>query len=307
MIERSDVISFFDRCAPDWDAEMIRNEPVIRTILDNADIRAGVDVLDVACGTGVLFPDYLARDVHSVTGVDIAPEMARRAAEKFPDARVTVLCGDIETVPLPQLFDRCMVYNAFPHFPDPARLIAHLATLLKPGGRLSVAHGMSRAMLDRHHAGVDVLDVACGTGVLFPDYLARDVHSVTGVDIAPEMARRAAEKFPDARVTVLCGDIETVPLPQLFDRCMVYNAFPHFPDPARLIAHLATLLKPGGRLSVAHGMSRAMLDRHHAGAASTVSVSLISETELAARMAPYFDVDVVISDDRMYQVCGTKK
>ena len=153
MIERSDVISFFDRCAPDWDAEMIRNEPVIRTILDNAGIRAGMDVLDVACGTGVLFPDYLARDVHSVTGVDIAPEMARRAAEKFPDARVTVLCGDIETVPLPQPFDCCMVYNAFPHFPDPARLIAHLATLLKTGGRLSVAHGMSRAMLDRHHAG----------------------------------------------------------------------------------------------------------------------------------------------------------
>jgi len=145
MIERSDVISFFDRCAPDWDAEMIRNEPVIRTILDNAGIRAGIDVLDVACGTGVLFPDYLARDVHSVTGVDIAPEMARRAAEKFPDARVTVLCGDIETVPLAQPFDCCMVYNAFPHFPDPARLIAHLATLLKTGGRPFVAPRTSGA------------------------------------------------------------------------------------------------------------------------------------------------------------------
>ena len=60
MIDQKDVISFFDRCAPGWDAEMIRNEPVIRTILDNAGIRAGVDVLDVACGTGVLFPDYLA-------------------------------------------------------------------------------------------------------------------------------------------------------------------------------------------------------------------------------------------------------
>lgn len=47
MIEQKDVISFFDRCAPNWDAEMIRNEPVIRTILDNAGIRAGVDVLDV--------------------------------------------------------------------------------------------------------------------------------------------------------------------------------------------------------------------------------------------------------------------
>ena len=156
-------------------------------------------------------------------------------------------------------------------------------------------------------SGVRVLDVACGTGVLIPDYLQRGAAQVTAIDISPEMARIAREKFPQENVTVLCGDIETVPLPQQFDRCMVYNAFPHFPDPARLIAHLATLLKPGGRLSVAHGMSRAMLDRHHAGAASTVSVSLISETELAALMAPYFDVDVVISDDRMYQVCGTKK
>ena len=56
MIEQKDVISFFDRCAPNWDAEMIRNEPVIRTILDNAGIRAGVDVLDVACGTVSMSP-----------------------------------------------------------------------------------------------------------------------------------------------------------------------------------------------------------------------------------------------------------
>ena len=34
---------------------------------------------------------------------------------------------------------------------------------------------------------------------------------------------------------------------------------------------------------------------------------ILAPVELAARMAPYFDVDVVISDDRMYQVCGTKK
>lgn len=33
-------------------------------------------LLDVACGTGVLFPDYLARGA-SVTGIDISPEMAR--------------------------------------------------------------------------------------------------------------------------------------------------------------------------------------------------------------------------------------
>ncbi len=152
------------------------------------------------------------------------------------------------------------------------------------------------------HAGVDVLDVACGTGVLFPDYFARGAASVTGIDIAPEMARRAREKFPQAQV--LCGDVETYPFTRRFDVVMVYNAFPHFPDPARLIERLALLVKPRGRLSVAHGMSRAAIARHHAGAASRVSVELPEADALAALFAPYFDVDVTLSDERMYQVSG---
>jgi len=155
--------------------------------------------------------------------------------------------------------------------------------------------------------GVAVLDVACGTGVLFPDYLSRNVKSVTGVDISPEMIRIAKGKFQDHRISILCADIKTVELGQHFDCCMVYNALPHFPDPQNLIRVLASHLKPDGRLSVAHGMSRAALQRHHSGAASKVSIELPSETELAQMFAPYFDVDVMISDDKMYQVSGIKK
>ena len=192
-MEQAAVIDFFDRCAPTWDAEMIRNEDAIRAILDNAGIRAGIDVLDVACGTGVLFPDYLARGVASVTGIDISPEMAKRARAKFPQA------------------------------------------------------------------------------------------------------------------DVVCGDVEAYPFERQFDAMMVYNAFPHFPEPARLIERLAALVKPGGRLSVAHGMSRAALARHHSGAASRVSIELLDERELSGLFSPWFDVDVAISDERMYQVAGTKK
>lgn len=153
MIDKQDVIAFFDRCAPDWDAGMVRHEPVIQAILDNAGVGPGMHVLDVACGTGVLFPDYLARGA-AVTGIDISPEMARIAAEKFAgEPQVRVLCGDVEETAFPEQFDVVMVYNAFPHFPDPARLIPRLAGLVKPGGRLSVAHGMSRAAIDGHHSG----------------------------------------------------------------------------------------------------------------------------------------------------------
>ncbi len=148
-MEKQDVIDFFDKCAPWWDDDMIRHDDLITTIFTGAGIREGIDVLDVACGTGVLFPDYLKRKVASVTGIDISPEMAKLAAAKFPE--VNVICGDVETTEFNRQFDTVMVYNAFPHFPKPAKLIEVLSGLVKPGGKLSIAHGMSRAALIDHH------------------------------------------------------------------------------------------------------------------------------------------------------------
>lgn len=155
--------------------------------------------------------------------------------------------------------------------------------------------------------GIDVLDVACGTGVLFPDYIKRGVNSVTGVDISPVMAEIASAKFNDDRIKVICADVEETEFEHEFDTVMVYNAFPHFPDPARLIYVLSKKLKAGGRLTIAHSMSREQLDRHHSGAASKVSAGLMHENELKKLFEPYFDVDVVISNDEMYEVSGTKK
>ncbi len=150
-MNKQDIISFFDQRASQWDAEMIRSDSIIHTILEHAGVRTGVSVLDVACGTGVLFPDYLSRDVESVTAIDISPEMVRIARRKFP--QVQVLCGDVETTSFDRAFDCIMLYNAFPHFPDPENLIKVLSGLLKPGGTLTVAHGMSRVAIDHHHEG----------------------------------------------------------------------------------------------------------------------------------------------------------
>ena len=153
-MNKQDVIAFFDKCAPSWDAEMIKSDKKINKILDNAQIGENMDILDVACGTGVLFDYYLERQVASVTGIDISPEMARIAAEKYAgESRVQVLRGDVESYPFTRKFDRIVVYNAFPHFPQPAQLIKTLSSLLKEGGRLTVAHGMSREAIDSHHSG----------------------------------------------------------------------------------------------------------------------------------------------------------
>ncbi len=58
--------------------------------------------------------------------------MIRIARKKFPQENVRFVCGDAETAPLGEGFDAIVIYNAFPHFPDPERLVARLAALLAP-------------------------------------------------------------------------------------------------------------------------------------------------------------------------------
>ena len=152
-MQKKDIVEFFDMCAPEWDADMIRNDEIINIILDNAKVCEGKDVLDVACGTGVLIPDYLGRNVNTVTAIDLSPEMVKIAKGKFRQENVQIICGDVETEEFERKFDCIVVYNAFPHFPEPKNLIKVLASHLKEGGVLTVAHGMSREQINRHHSG----------------------------------------------------------------------------------------------------------------------------------------------------------
>ena len=89
-MNKQKITAFFDALAPQWDADMIRDDAIIGKILDGAEVASGKRILDVACGTGVLFGDYLARGAAEITGVDISMEMVKIAREKFP-GRVEVL------------------------------------------------------------------------------------------------------------------------------------------------------------------------------------------------------------------------
>lgn len=152
--------------------------------------------------------------------------------------------------------------------------------------------------------GTDILDIACGTGVLFPYYYEKGVASVTGIDISTEMVKIAKKKFP--RSTVINGDAEGFSFERQFDVIMIYNAFPHFMNPDSLFENLYKYLKKGGRISVAHGMSKEKIDLCHKGVAQGVSKKLPKAEELALIMGKYFDIDTIISDSEMYQVSGVK-
>lgn len=155
---------------------------------------------------------------------------------------------------------------------------------------------------------MDILDVASGTGVMIPFYLNRNVSSVTAIDLSPEMVKQAQKKFSkDSRVNIICDDVCEYPFNNPFDAVVVYNAFPHFSDPAKLIQKLSHFIKEGGTLSVCHGLSRERINSHHDAVAKKISRGLIPAEDLKKLFLPYFDVNVAISNDMMYQVSGKKK
>lgn len=152
-----------------------------------------------------------------------------------------------------------------------------------------------------------VLDVACGTGVLFPFYFERKVEKATGIDFSQNMIEIAKKKFTCKNACFYCADIETLTLDKKVSKAVIFNAFPHFIEPKRIIKNIAKNMQENGRLTIAHDMGRIQLDKHHSGMAREVSKGLIPAEKTAKLIENYIDVDIIIDEDDIYVVSGTLK
>lgn len=151
----SEIKDFFDRLAPSWDDGAKGKEKEIKTLLGRLGIKKGDDVLDLACGTGVITSYLHDLSSNDVTGLDLYPKMIEGARRNYLDkpwAHFEV--GDFLSWPSPKRFDFIVIYNAYPHFLDPQALSSCLAKKLQKGGRFTVVHSLGRKELDEHHSNV---------------------------------------------------------------------------------------------------------------------------------------------------------
>jgi SAM-dependent methyltransferase len=108
--------------------------------VERAGVEPGMDVLDVACGTGnATIP--AARAGARVTGLDFQPRLLAIARERAADAMVEIewIEGDAQELPFADAgFDR--VLSTFGHMfaPDHARTAAEMKRVTRPGGRTAV-------------------------------------------------------------------------------------------------------------------------------------------------------------------------
>jgi demethylmenaquinone methyltransferase/2-methoxy-6-polyprenyl-1,4-benzoquinol methylase len=144
------VKAYFDSQAENWDGGSHHDPRKLRYILRICDLHAGQRILDVACGTGVLFPWLLAHGPDLLMGIDISEGMTEKARKKYRDKRLRIVTADFYQLEAGN-FDRIIMYNAYPHFFDKERLANKTSDLLAAGGRFIVAHNKGRESLNAMH------------------------------------------------------------------------------------------------------------------------------------------------------------
>lgn len=146
---------FFDRMAAEWDLDYTAEDlERLSRLVDSMDVAAGSHILDLGCGTGILF-DMLRRKTGergTVTGVDFSIQMVKRAHRNFPFENVNVVDADVVALPFAdKTFDLSVGFRAFPHFEDKSKALAEIHRVLKPGGKLCFIHLVSSKQLAMHH------------------------------------------------------------------------------------------------------------------------------------------------------------
>lgn len=150
----NEIKEFFEKAALNWHNK--DDISLIKRILNEAGIKNGDKVLDVGCGKGIITPFIYEITNIPVKAIDISENMISGAKQNYPDSKTLLFeCCDFYCYSDDTKYDYLIFYNAYPHFLDQIALSNKANDLLKDGGKLVIAHGMSRKALITHHAGLN--------------------------------------------------------------------------------------------------------------------------------------------------------
>lgn len=149
---------YFDAFAEEWDKMFTAEDlEVLSFLIKSFDIKINDKIVDLGCGTGVLF-DLLRRRVGPdglVVGVDLSSAMVKKARKNFPFTNVMEIDADAEMLPLKSdLFDVAISFAAFAHFTRQELVMEEASRILKKGSKFYIIHLLSSKELDSYHLSV---------------------------------------------------------------------------------------------------------------------------------------------------------
>jgi SAM-dependent methyltransferase len=118
---------------------------VYRTMGEALDLQPDDELLDVGCGSGAFLAQQ-ASHVRRVAGIDLSDiqiDLAHRnLRDRIGAGTAEIVKGDASVLPWPDgSFTAATCMSAFEVFPDPARVLAEVFRVLRPGGRAVLTIG----------------------------------------------------------------------------------------------------------------------------------------------------------------------
>lgn len=164
----------------------------------------------------------------------------------------------------------------------------------------------ARALIGLQDDLGDVLDIACGDGVM-AELMAGHARSITGVDVSPTLIAAARERLKgDSHVTLIEADMHALPLePGRFDHVFLMHALAYTRRPLDVLREAARVLRPRGRLLLSalnahtHKATMQAYDHVNLGIAPAALRKLLEQAGLTVELCrvtsreekpPYFEV-----------------
>ena len=125
-----------------WQAQLAEGQSALLSL---ASLELGEQVLDIACGTGLVSFEAsraVSRGGH-VLGIDLSERMVDAAEQRAQEMKLSN-CSfsrmDAETLALPEAsFDVVLCALGLMYMPDPEQAVREMRRVLRPGGRVSLA------------------------------------------------------------------------------------------------------------------------------------------------------------------------
>jgi ubiquinone/menaquinone biosynthesis C-methylase UbiE len=207
----SDLIrdQFTRQATPFSTAAPIASEAALQLILDAARAGPEDEVLDIACGGGIVVCGF-APYVRHATGIDVTPAMLERAralAAEKGIANVSWREGDVERLPFADAtFSIVVTRFAVHHFLRPGVVFREMVRVCRPGGRVVVvdtcvssdpnkAAEFNRLEKLRDPSHVRALDVEALKGLYRDAGLAEP--TVSFYELRDEVRNLLARSFPN--------------------------------------------------------------------------------------------------------------
>lgn len=169
------IVDQFTRWAKPFADLPIHSEAgIMARTLEACAPEAGLDMLDVACGPGIL-ACALAPHMRHVTGLDVTPAMiveAKARQSRLGLANLAWRTGDAAALPFADgSFDRVTTRYSFHHLLDPAMVLGEMKRVCRKDGRIVVIDATPAPGKQAAYDAMERLRDPSHTSALTPDQL----------------------------------------------------------------------------------------------------------------------------------------